>query len=106
MKKLIFSIILALSLVGCVTAGYVNVNRPSITGVRHQALQGSVYRIVLSLSNPETHAVKMQVNCYPTYIVGEVVEPITKTVTLEPRSDKDVSVYTMGSVQCELLVVE
>lgn len=118
MRQLAFLVVL-LSLVGCYVKGYVKVTAPAITSVRwgpaktqigysvaSRASVNGAYRVVLTLSNPEAHSVKMVVNCYSKYTTGEDSKPLSKTVTLEPRSDKDVSIYTMGPVECEAFVVD
>lgn len=106
MKRFIFVLFLALSLAACgVTAGYINVTQPSITSTRSQSLRGA-FRIVLTLSNPETHKVTLKVSCYPAHIIGENSDPEVKIITMEPRSDKDVSFYTMGSSKFEIELIE
>ena len=107
MKKISLCLVLLLvSLFGCYTAGYVNVQEPTITAIRQNKKVGMIHTVVITLSNPETYSVQMSVACYTQFMFGQENEGIKKTVVVEPRSDKDVVFYTTGSLECEVKQVE
>ncbi len=109
MKKVISIILSALLLSSCYLRGYTKVDRPSITDIRCNQIVTSangsgngVFRVVLTLSNPETYPVEGTLKCFRTI---DLENPIySEKITLSSRSDKDVSVYTLGSITCEFLV--
>lgn len=107
---LIFSIISIFG--GCYLRGYTKVNTPSITDVRYNDTVTSAskfggggngfYRVVVTLSNPETFPVEGTLKCFRDFDLDNSI--FSEKITLSSRSDKDVSVYSLGSVVCEFVV--
>lgn len=120
MKKLITLVVMVFCLVGCYVKGYTKVTQPSITDYRwgpvgvvsnqpvaSKSSTNGFYKVVLTLSNPLDNDVNLQVNCYPNYIYSDDPTPMyTKTVLVKKRSDKDISTNVMGSIWCDIKVVD
>jgi hypothetical protein len=114
MNKLIMVLVISvLSFFGgCYLRGYTKVDSVSITDIRYNETVTSAskygrggngfYRVVVTISNPETYSVEGVLGCFRTFDLDTPI--FSEKVVVASRSDKDVSLYTLGSVVCEFSV--